>query len=545
MDIANEAFNQALAHLEAYVKQQMRAAGTPGLALALTDRQGSLHLGSYGLADVASRAPVSGETLFEIGSISKSFTALALLQLKDEGRIDLQAPVTDYLPWFQVPSRYGAITLHHLLSHTAGIIMGTEFTGEARYEVWALRETEVASAPGARFRYSNTGYKALGLVLEEVLGQSYGEIIQARILDPLGMGATDAVITHETRRRLAVGHGPFYDDRPAHRDHGLAPSTWLETATGDGSIAATASDLATYVRLLLNRGQDPRNRLLSETAFELMTQRVIAAPEDDEDHEMYYGYGLFIREEEGHTVVGHGGGMVGYTASILADLDDGLGAVALVNGPGEPGKVTQYALEVLGATRQGHELPPLPAAPDPEVAEEAAEYTGSYQSPRATFSLAAEGDRLVLAYGGERMALEKRGKDLFYVPHRDFGRFLLRFGRAGEQVVEACHGADWYFNERYNGPLEFDSPPEWAAYAGHYRAHNPWHTNFRVVQRKGVLLLVEPWGAEEELVALGAGLFRVGKEEHSPERLRFETVLGGQALRANLSCCDYYRTFTP
>ncbi len=549
MTVNQEAFER----VDRFVKQQMQASNIPGLAVALTDRERLLYVASHGLADVAAQTPVTADTLFEIGSISKSFTAIALLQLHETGQVELQAPVVRYLPWFQVPrgctpgTRRGQepITLHHLLSHTAGIIMGTEFSTEARYEVWALRETEAAAPPGSYFHYSNVGYKVLGLVLEEVLGQSCGEIIQERILSPLGMGSTVPVITHETRNLLAVGYEPFYDDRPAHPSHRLVPATWLETGTADGSIAATAADLAAYLRMLINRGQGPDGRILSEDSFRLMTQRVIRPPEEDGGHGAFYGYGLAIGQDDSHLLIGHDGGMVGYYSAMLGDLDDGLGVVVLINGPGEPSDVARFALSLLQAASHSGELPPLPPVPDPGRIEDAGDYAGTYWAEDRTFVLVGKGERLIMEYGGERISLERRGRDRFYAAHPDFVRFLLQFGREESVVVEAFHGQQWYTNERYTGPTAFDHPPEWTAYGGHYRSHNPWHTNFRVVLRKGGLVLIEPWGDEEILVPLGEGVFRIGDDERSPERLRFDTVKGGQVTRANLSGCDYYRTFTP
>jgi len=568
---------EAFPLLDSFIERQMQAANTPGVTVAVTDRERLLRVTTHGWADVAAQIPVTPDTLFEIGSITKSFTVIALMQLCEAGQVDLHVPVTHYLPWFQIPFGYpfdpstglpsatpsaplraglgtgragGAqgrpskcepITLHHLMSHTAGIIMGTEFTTEARYEVWALRETQVSVPPGTHFHYSNVGYKVLGLVLEERLGQSYGEIIQEQILDPLGMTATHPVITHETRKRLAVGYVSFYDDRPAHPSHPLIPATWLETATADGSIAATAADMATYLRMLMNRGRGLDGRILSEGSFRLMAQRVIEVPDEDG---AYYGYGLDIGESEGHITIGHGGGMVGYYSAVLADMDDGLGVVVLTNGPGEPSEMARFALKLLHAAFHDQELP-SPPVPDPTRIENATDYAGTYRAGTRMFILVDEGEHLVMQYGDEHIALERRGPNGFYVPHSEFALFLLRFGREEGQVVEALHGPDWYTNERYTGPTTFSYPPEWAAYPCHYRSHNPWFSNFRVVLRKGALVLISPRGDEQPMVPLGNGVFRMGKEDQSPERIRFDTLLDGQALRANLSCCDYYRTFTP
>jgi hypothetical protein len=294
----------------------------------------------------------------------------------------------------------------------------------------------------------------------------------------------------------------------------------------------------------MNRGRGPGQRLISEESFGLMTKPVIALP-DTEEPEGFYGYGLNITEVDGNMIIAHSGGMVGYQASIRADLDNGLGIVVLTNGPGDPGQVARYGLRLLRAAHHGQALPALPAVPQLALVENAADYAGSYRSADRIFLLVAQGDRLVLDEGGEGTTLEKRGEDRFYVPHPDFSRFLLRFGRDEGEVVEVFHGSDWCRNHRYAGPTEFNPPAEWRAYPGHYRAHNPWHTNFRVVLRKGMLVLVEPWGDEQVLVSLGNGVFRVGEENRSPERIRFDTLLNGRAIRANLSGCDYYRTFTP
>jgi CubicO group peptidase (beta-lactamase class C family) len=567
-------FEEAFKRLDQFIEQKMKATNVPGMAIAVTDRERLLRVSTYGFADVAAQTRVTPEMLFEIGSIGKSFTSIALLQLREEGRLDLHEPVTRYLPWFEIQSEHEPITPHHLMSHTAGITMGPEFPGEARYEVWALRETEATAPPGTYYHYSDAGYKTLGVVLENLLRQPYGDIIQARILDPLGMTATEPIITNETRKWLAVGYEGFYDDRPLPRGRPLAPATWLEHAEGAGSIASTPADMAAYLRMLMNRGQGPRGPILSEESFDLMTQRVIEAEEEGKGS--FYGYGLGIRESDGHTYIGHGGGMVGYYSYMLADMDDGLGVVVLMNGPGGQSdeEIANLALKLLRAALHDQELPSVPPTDSTKI-ENGAEYAGTYRACPACpersrgkhgrternqvlrkkpgfkrragakmFTLVAEGERLMLRYDDERVVLEQRGPDRFYVDHPDFALFLLRFGREEGQVVETFHGPDWYTNDRYAGPMTFDYPQEWDAYPGHYRSHNPWLSNFRVILRKGALALIHPSGEEEPLEPLGGTVFRVGNDDRSPERIRFDTILNRQALRANLSCGDYYRTFT-
>ena len=151
---------------------------------------------------------------------------------------------------------------------------------------------------------------------------------------------------------------------------------------------------------------------------------------------------------------------------------------------------------------------------------------------------------MLLAGGGA--ALERRGRDCFYAPHPALSRFLLRFGRQEGQVVEAFWGPGWFPNQRYTGPSNFDVPSEWAAYPGHYRSHNPWLSNFRVVRRTGGLVLVMPHGASQPLVPLEGHRFRIGADERSPERVAFDGVIDGVATSAVVSGGGRFgRTFTP
>lgn len=523
--------------LDRFVRQRMDEEGIPSVVLALTNRERTFHVGAHGYSDIAARTPAGDTTLYEIGSIGKSFTAAAVLQLKDEGRIDLHVPVTDYLPWFQVQSRFGPIAIHHLLSHTAGIIRGTDFTPDPRFEVWALRDTDTSHPPGEHFHYSNAGYKALGLMLERIEGKPYAEIIHERILAPLGMRDSHAVITHDIRPRMAVGYTRLYDDRPSHRGDPVFPATWFQTNTADGCLASSVTDLATYLRLYLCRGNSNGHHVISPENFELMTQRVIDVGSESEP--AYYGYGLTMTQMDGHAIVGHGGGMVGYFSDMRGDLDTGLGAVAMVNGIGRPDEFTTYALRLLQAHTSGHDLPDVPPRINPAHVADGHGYSGHYRAEAHEIDVESVDERLILRVHGEPIALETRGNDSFYVPHPDLRRHLLGFGRdENGNIVEAFHGNTWYTNERYDGPTSFSHPEEWNAFAGEYRSHNPWHPHLRVLLRKGELVLD---GDHRPLESFGDGTFGYNDD---PERLRFDTLVDNRALRLNYSGNDLYRFFT-
>ncbi len=533
----------AFARIDALVERQLKAERIPGLAMAITSRDRLLRVKTYGYADLAARTPLTPDHLLEIGSVSKSFSAIALLQERDAGRFDPRAPVTRYLPWLRINSRFAPITGHDLLSHTAGLPAERDDILAPLYQAVALAGRPTGWAPGKHYEYSNIGYQILGLILEELDGKPYPEIIRRRIFEPLGMSASEPAITHDTRRRLAVGHEPAYDDRPDHPSRPLAPATWLEYGAGDGSIAATPADLAAYLRTLLARGAGPRGRLLSEESFGLLVQRAI--PTDDGG---YYGYGLIVEERDGRTLIRHTGGMVGYYSMILGDLDEGLGVAVQINGPGDRKPIARYALAAVRAAIRGEGIPALPPDDATQVPN-AGEYAGEYVSPDGKrLTLAAEGDRLLLAHAGTRLALEPRDEDRFYVPHPDFALFLLAFGREKGAVGEAWHGGDWYAGPRYSGPRAFQRPRAWDAYPGHYRSQDPWSSNFRIVLRKGALWLVTPEDTAEDelrLTPLGPGVFRVGDATYPAGTVRFDGVVRGKAQRATFSGEAFYRTFTP
>ncbi|MDQ3227330.1 MAG: beta-lactamase family protein, partial [Chloroflexota bacterium] len=135
--VSESDIEDVLTLIDLYLERIMTEQGMPGLALAITDREQLLATRNYGYADLGALTPVADDTLFQHGSIGKSFTAICLLQLAAEGAVDLHAPVTTYLPWFAVGSAHPPITIHHLLSHTGGIIEGTDFALDSWYEVWA------------------------------------------------------------------------------------------------------------------------------------------------------------------------------------------------------------------------------------------------------------------------------------------------------------------------------------------------------------------------------------------------------------------------
>ena len=194
-----------------------------------------------------------------------------------------------------------------------------EGTPEAVVQVWQLRHVRPGSSPGRHFHYSNVGYKTVGLIIEAVEGRPFPVVVQERLLTPIGLRASAPAITNELRPRLAIGYGPARDDLPFTPGDALAPVTWLETATADGAIAATASDLAGWMRWLMVGPEAYADRMLDGTG----------APDSDG-----YGYALWSSEVDGRTYRAHGGGMVGFLSGMQWDVEAGMGAVVVQNGMG-------------------------------------------------------------------------------------------------------------------------------------------------------------------------------------------------------------------
>ena len=528
----------ACEYIDQYITRQMDHHRIPGAALAVIDRERTLYVSTYGVANLDSGESVRPEHLFETGSIGKSFTSIALLQIYEEGRLDLHAPVTAYLPWFEVGGDFGPITIHHLLSHTAGIIGVNDVLTDKLYDVWALRESDVAWEPGSRYHYSNVGYKTLGLVLEAIEGSTYGEIIRRRILDPLGMTQTEPETTQEIRRKLVTGYLPYYDDRPWLPHHGLTPAPWQDAASGEGCMAAPVGEQAVYLQALMNR--DPK--LLSNETFDLFTAKHVQV---EPDH--WYGYGIDRDEIGGHTLISHGGEMPGHMAYMFADLDTGLGFVIMINCVTTLFSIALPIHHALAAAAAGQPLPEMPDLPDRRRIDNPHEYAGSYftvPGGDAAFELVARDRSLYMVRGDEEMPVWQTKEDTFVADHPEFHRLPLRFGHEPSSHRVARHGEARYSMVRGagDGPEAPRPADERGVITGHYRTYGSAFTNFRIVTGwEGEPLFVMPSGEEWEMHRLDQSTWRLND---TPETVRFETFVDGQAVRANFSGCDYYRTFT-
>src|SRR4029078_13407404 len=301
----------------------MRETGAPGMTLALANRNGLIRVSTYGYADTKAGSRVVPETMFEIGSISKSFVGLALMQLRDEGKLDLNKPIVEYLPWVNIISKFAAITTHHILTHTAGLPGAPLLLDALLGELWTAYE------PGKRFLYSTTGYNILGFLIEAIDKRPFADAMRARMIEPLGMSASSPIIINDLRKLMAIGDEPLKEAKPFSVNGPLAEAQWLEVDIAAGSVASTPADMAKYIRMLLNRGALPKGRLLSEEGFALFTKPAIDSPYRGEP--ATYGYGIWVSDIGGRTRLRRTGGMIVFSSSIDVDITGNIGAFASVN----------------------------------------------------------------------------------------------------------------------------------------------------------------------------------------------------------------------
>lgn len=319
------------------------------------------------------------------------------------------------------------------------------------------------------------------------------------------------------------------------------PPTQARPAPG---IVTTAPDLGRFLAILLAQGRLGRIRLLQPRSFARMVQRTVPAAELGA--EAFYGYGVILDQLEGTPVLWHSGGMPGFRSMLIGDLDEQLGVVLLMNGPGEARELGGYALRALIAARRGREPPPVPVSTPADSIPDGAAFAGRYaDSTGRQITLRARGSRLVLEDDGRQWSLLRSGPDAFLVPDTGWSRFPLRALREGNRVVELVHGPRWFrAAEALPAPVR-PAPAVWQAYVGHYRAQSPFASNVRVIVRRGVLLLLSAEGFEEPLLPVGREEFRLAGGAGPPERVRFVDVVSGRALGLVLAGSNYYRATSP
>jgi CubicO group peptidase (beta-lactamase class C family) len=320
------------AAIDAYLQLEMQAARVPGVALGIVQGDQILHLKGFGIADPSGR-PVTPQTPFIIGSTTKSMTAVAIMQLVEADKIELDAPVQQYLPWFRVadPDASTRITIRHLLNHTSGLptTTQTEFitssdTSEDALEqrVRALADAELSAPVGTTWQYCNANYVILGLIIESVSGQSYESYLQEHLFTPLEMHQTFTSQVEAQQHEMATGYRywfgfPLPADLPFER--GNLPA---------GFVISSAEDMAHYLIVHLNDGRYGDAAILSPAGIAELHRPAVPI----EGTDIFYGMGWYIAPTNGVPTVRHVGETANFHANLVLVPEGEWGIVLLMNG---------------------------------------------------------------------------------------------------------------------------------------------------------------------------------------------------------------------
>jgi CubicO group peptidase (beta-lactamase class C family) len=321
--------------IDAYVEEQMRRLNLPGVSLAIVKGQQIVHLRGFGRARPGGEAP-SPKTPFFIGSLTKSFTALAVMQLVEAGQVELDAPLQRYLPWFRVadPQVSAQITVRHLLNQTSGLSVWPGWQlmsdyddrpGVVERQARRLRTLKLSRPAGAGFEYSNSNYNLLGLVIEAASGEPYTEYIQNHIFRPLGMIHSYTTKAEAQQDGLAVGHRSWFG-LPVPAQDLPVPSGCLPA----GGLISSAGDMARYLIACLNGGRYAATQILSPQGIAEMHRPAVGTIKWDFKPGQY-GMGWYIEEQNGTQVVEHSG-MVPDSYAYMALLPEKkIGIILLIN----------------------------------------------------------------------------------------------------------------------------------------------------------------------------------------------------------------------
>ena len=382
--------------LSEFVQSAAKEFDIPGVAVGLLI-DGQEIYASHGVTSVDNPLPVDERTLFHQASVTKTFTATALMRLVAEGKVDLDAPVRRYVPELELADEAAAarITVLNLLNHTAGLdwnlIDTSEEDGSLAGFVAKLNELPLIAAPGARASYSQAGYNLAGRIIEKVTGLSFEKAVAALILEPIGLSNTFFGLDDIVIRRFAVGH-----NRGESGTLRLAQpwSSWRAGARGNypgGGIASSVSDLLRWARFHLGTGDG----VLSAEALLQMRQQTVELRAST----LGDGFGIcwFLNDVGGVRTIGHGGSGNGQFAELLIVPERNFAVVSLANaGPdGYPfnQSVVRWALEhYLGVIDRD----PEPIAYDRARSEQVA---GRYEIDAMNLDIATDGSQLTLAVG--------------------------------------------------------------------------------------------------------------------------------------------------
>ena len=353
---------------EAWVTEQIAYRGLPGIVVGVVYDQGMVWARGFGYADVDRHVPVQPDTIFRMASHTKMFTATAIMQLRDAGKLRLDDPIAQYLPWFHIQPATdddAPVTIEHLLTHGSGL------PREAKGPYWItnhfptkdeVRKTiasqTAAYPPETRFKYSNLALALAGYIVEAVSGEPYAQYVERHILQPLGMGSSSMGLPADRQARLASGYGRRMPDGSRQK----MPFTDTKGLEPAAALSSTVEDMARFVSLQFRSGKAGGAQILKgSTLREMHRVRLL-----ENTWLRGNGIGFAVWRENGKVYVGHGGSLAGYQTQTMIQLDDKVGVIVLTNGDdARPAQIAAHAMEWIGEPLARAAAPKTKPAWDP------------------------------------------------------------------------------------------------------------------------------------------------------------------------------------
>ena len=410
---ARKDYSQVVDVLKPFIEHEISEKEIPALSIAIVDDQQIVWAQGFGMADAKTGVPASAQTVYRIGSVSKLFTDIAIMQLVERGELSLDAPITDYLPDFHPHNPFGApITLRELMSHRSGLLreppVGNYFEitqPSLAATVRSLNDTELVFAPNVHTKYSNAAIAVVGYLLEARSHEPFAKYLKASVLDRVGLAHSSFEPDPRIIANLAKAEMWTYDGLEFQ-----APTFQLGMAPA-GSMYSTVNDLGRFLSVLIAQGKVGDGTLLKPATLEQMW-----SPQFSNSGGGAFGLGFMVRPFENHRLVGHGGAIYGFATTLDLLPDDKVGVVVIatkdaVNAVTE--RIGQEALRLILAHREGKSLT-LPSATSPVPLEMGHKLAGRYGTGDDAVDLAYLSGHLTLlsASGGEKLELRTLGGDL-------------------------------------------------------------------------------------------------------------------------------------
>ncbi|MDZ7268142.1 MAG: serine hydrolase [candidate division KSB1 bacterium] len=507
--------------LEHIILHEMAEKELPALAIALVDDQEIVWARGFGWADPDRKIPATAETVFRVGSVSKLFTAIAVMQLVEAGRLDLDAPLNTYLPEFQPRNPFNRpITLRQLMAHRAGLVreppVGSYFDPSEptlAATVQSLNATELVYEPGTRTKYSNAGISVVGYLLERLQGEPFAAYLQRAVLQPMGLRRTSFTPDARVIPHLAKAWMWGYDERkfPAPTfELGLIPAANLYTSV---------TDLAHFLKVLFNRGRAGRRQLLKPETLELMfTPQFVPA-----GTKYGFGLGFFVSELAGHRRVSHDGVLYGFATQVSALPDDKLGVVAVTTRDCANtviDRIVSHAHRLMLARRARQPLPAF-VFTQPLDSLRIRQLAGIYAAGEERLELLARRGQLLLWRGTVCAPLRALGDTLITDGNLAFGTRLLPVGR------DTLRLGDRFFRRLPEVPPP-PAPERWLGLIGEYG----WdHNTLYLLERHGRLHALIEWFFSYPLTEIAPGVFAFPDYGlYHGEKLVFQRAGDGRAL---------------